>query len=58
MKIDTENAMRHVKPGGIILWHDYGIIEDVSRAVDEYQQTLKVSVVRGTTLAVGFIPTI
>ncbi|SRR5712692_3852096 len=56
VKIDTENAIKYVRPGGVVIWHDYGMIEDVSKAVDEYRDALKVAVVRGTTLAVGFIP--
>jgi predicted O-methyltransferase YrrM len=50
---DTENALKHLAPGGIIVWHDYGMIEDVSRAVDSYDGKLKLHAVRGTRLAVG-----
>lgn len=50
---DTENALRQVRPGGVILWHDYGTIEDVSRAVDTFAERLRISVIRSTSLAVG-----
>ena len=56
VKRDTENSLKHVRPGGIIMWHDYGTIEDVSRAVDEFASRLRIAVVRGTSLAVGFVP--
>lgn len=53
VKRDTENALRHLRPGGIVAWHDYGMIEDVSRAVDEYAGRVNVRVIRGTRLAIG-----
>ena len=51
---DTRNALRVLRPGGAIVWHDYGMLEDVSRAVDEYSRHLKVRAIQGTRLAVGF----
>ena len=53
VKKDTENALRFLKPGGIIAWHDYGMIEDVSKVVDETAKKIKVKIIRGTRLAVG-----
>ncbi len=35
VKADILGWRRHVKPGGIIAMHDYGIFEGVNRAVDE-----------------------
>ena len=55
VKHDTEQALVHTKKGGILIWHDYGIIQDVSRAVDETGTQIKVRAVRGTSLAVGFV---
>lgn len=55
VKLDTQNALIHLKRGGLLVWHDYGIIEDVSRAVDETAERIRVSAIRGTTLAVGFV---
>jgi len=50
---DTENALRQLRPSGIVVWHDYGIIEDVSLAVDQFSDRLRVAAVRSTSLAVG-----
>jgi predicted O-methyltransferase YrrM len=52
---DTKNALARVSKGGAIVWHDYGIFEDVSRVVDMTAQTtdLTVNAIEGTRLAVG-----
>lgn len=55
VKRDTENAMRYLKSGGLIIWHDYGMIYDVSKVVDEAAKRIKTNVIQGTRLAVGFI---
>lgn len=51
---DTRNALRVLRPGGAIVWHDYGMLEDVSRAVDECSRHIKARAIQGTRLAVGF----
>ncbi len=51
---DTCNALRVVRPGGVIVWHDYGMLEDVSRAVDEFADKMRVHAIQGTRLAIGF----
>lgn len=51
---DTRNALRVLRPGGAIVWHDYGMLEDVSRAVDECSPPIKARAIQGTRLAVGF----
>ncbi len=51
---DTRNALRVIRPGGTIVWHDYGMLEDVSRAVDECSRRISVRAIQGTRLAVGF----
>jgi predicted O-methyltransferase YrrM len=58
VKVDTENCVSHMRPGGLVVWHDYGMIEDVSRAVDEWSAAsgIPVSVVAGTRLAIARIP--
>lgn len=53
VRTDTENALKVLKPGGVICWHDYGMIEDVSVVVDEYIAKMNVAVLRGTRIAVG-----
>ncbi len=51
---DTRNALRVLRPGGAIVWHDYGMLEDVSRAVDECSRRIRARAIQGTRLAVGF----
>lgn len=55
VKKDTLNAIRHLKSGGILVWHDYGMIKDVSRVVDETAKTQKVKAILGTGLAMAFV---
>jgi predicted O-methyltransferase YrrM len=50
---DTENALRHTTPDGIILWHDYGNKADVAKVVDDYARSLDVHVIQGTRLAIA-----
>ena len=55
---DTRNALAQMKKPGVILWHDYGMMESVSTAVDSLASeisNLTVSVILGTRLAIGFI---
>lgn len=53
VKTDTESALKNLTPGGIIVWHDYGQIKDVSRVVDETSRRIKTYAIRGTRFAVG-----
>jgi len=55
VKKDTENALGALRPGGIVVWHDYGMIKDVSRAVDETSKKIQIYAISGTRLAVGFL---
>lgn len=55
VKKDTANALRCLRPGGLIVWHDYGMYKDVSRVVDETGRTITTRAIRGTRLAVGFV---
>ena len=53
---DTKHALTHLQTGGAIVWHDYGMVEDVSRVVDQVAQTtpaFEVYAIEGTRLAVG-----
>lgn len=55
---DTEICTKAMKSGSVIVWHDYGMIEDVSKAVDDWAELnqLEVKVVEATRLAVAQIP--
>jgi predicted O-methyltransferase YrrM len=49
---DSETAMRLVKPGGIVLWHDYGIWPGVTQALEELEAARSLGLVniRGSSL--------
>jgi predicted O-methyltransferase YrrM len=56
VRSDSENALKHLRPGGIILWHDYGLFPAVSRVVDSVAKearSMKAYVLEGTRLAIG-----
>lgn len=48
---DTENALRIICPNGVIVWHDYGVWEGVTRCLDELREQIPVVLIKGTTLA-------
>ncbi len=50
---DTENAMKMVSAGGIIIWHDYGVWEGVTKALEEIEknESLGLRHIAGTSLA-------
>jgi len=56
VKSDTDNSLRVLRPGGIIVWHDYGAYQDVSRVVDETAKTISLKSLRGNGLSVCFKP--
>lgn len=49
---DSYRALEIVRPGGVILWHDYGIWEDVTKALEELdrREKLGLSSIGGTSL--------
>lgn len=49
---DTKEAIKLIKKGGVILWHDYGIWERVTRALEEIEskQQLGLKNISGTSL--------
>lgn len=51
VKSDSLNAVKHVHPGGTVLWHDYGYMRDVSKAVDEMANCYSIVAIKGTRLA-------
>jgi len=53
---DTANALRYLRAGGLIVWHDYGMLKEVSQVVDETARRIKVSAIQGTRLAAAFVP--
>lgn len=53
---DTQHVLKHLRKGGVVAWHDYGAFPSVSRAVDEAAESLDVSALLGTRLAIGRIP--
>jgi len=51
-KTDSETALRLVQPGGIVLWHDYGVWPGVTQALEELEAARRLGLVniRGTSL--------
>jgi predicted O-methyltransferase YrrM len=49
---DSQAALRMVAPGGAVIWHDYGIWEGATKALEEMedQQHLGLQAIRGTSL--------
>jgi len=52
VKKDSETALRLIASGAIVLWHDYGRWEGVTRALDEFEAERRLGLrhVRGTSL--------
>lgn len=56
VKSDTEKALSVVRPGGIVLWHDYAEMDSVSNAVDEFRDRFQsLCALAQTRIAVGFV---
>jgi Methyltransferase domain len=51
VKSDGANALRHLRPGGTVFWHDYGHYLGVSKAIDELARDHSIAVIKGTRLA-------
>jgi predicted O-methyltransferase YrrM len=51
VKSDSANGIKHVRPGGTVLWHDYGCVRSVSKAVDELSRSCNIVAIVGTRLA-------
>ena len=51
VKSDSENAFKHLRPGGTVFWHDYGHFLGVSKALDEFARNYPIAVIKGTRLA-------
>ena len=56
VRSDSQNALKHLTTGGVIVWHDYGMISGVSNEVDRLARditTIKVLALEGTRLAIA-----
>jgi len=53
-KADTESSLKMLASGGTIVWHDYGVWEGVTQALEELQENSDMSLrhVRGTSLVI------
>jgi hypothetical protein len=51
-RVDSMTAMRLVAAGGAVLWHDYGVWEGVTRALDDLERTMNLGLrhIHGTSL--------
>lgn len=56
VKSDTDRVLSVMRPGGIVMWHDYALMESVSRAVDEYRGRFDgLCALEGTRIALGWV---
>lgn len=56
VRSDSQNALKQLAEEGVIVWHDYGMITEVSSVVDEFARenpTREVYAVEGTRLAIA-----
>ena len=51
---DSDTAFRLVAPHGVVIWHDYGVWEGVTRALEEIEARRRLGLrhIRGTSLVV------
>lgn len=57
---DTEKVLSIMRDGGVVLWHDYAMMESVSRAVDDIhaqhgERFKEMCALEGTRIAVGWL---
>ena len=54
MIADSDTAFRLVADKGMVIWHDYGVWEGVTRALEEIEASRQLGLrhVRGTSLVV------
>jgi|SRR5882724_6608746 len=56
VRSDSQNALKQLSPGGVIVWHDYCTYPDVSKIVDQLAREIagmRVFALEGTRLAIG-----
>jgi hypothetical protein len=56
VRSDSALARAMARPGGWIVWHDYGIWPDVTAVLDELAGAMPLVRLESTTLVVGHIP--
>ena len=51
---DSDTAFRLVAPNGVVVWHDYGVWEGVTRALEEIEAARRLGLrhIGGTSLVV------
>ncbi len=54
VKSDTEAALSVLANGGTIIWHDYGMIQDVSTYLDKLASKLPIQIIKRTRMAVAY----
>lgn len=56
---DTRAALAMIRPGGVIVWHDYGIWSGVTQALETLRESegLDIANIAGTSLAYWYCPT-
>jgi hypothetical protein len=54
VQADSRTALRLAAPGGVVLWHDYGVWDGVTRALEDLERSdnLGLRHIRGTSLVV------
>ncbi len=54
VKSDSESALSALADGGTLVWHDYGMIEDVSKYVDQLSAKLLIKIIKRTRMAIAY----
>jgi len=55
IKTDTENSLRMIQDGGVILWHDYGSVIDVTEYLNDLSKKLNIIKILDTSLAFYYL---
>ncbi|MCX5720880.1 MAG: class I SAM-dependent methyltransferase [Nitrospirae bacterium] len=53
---DTEKAFDMIRPGGLVVWHDYLVIGDVTKAIVQICKGKALTSLKGTSLVVWQMP--
>ncbi len=56
VRSDSANALALARPGGWVVWHDYGVWPDVTAGLHELAARLPLMRLEGTSLVVGRVP--